>query len=95
MIFRLAIKLSIDIVRPSKWSLLHRNFDPMFKLLVLLVSAIPILLFLKNMFFSRSERFKKASADLKRQIDYLVWTILILVGLGILYSLFKLIWGAH
>jgi hypothetical protein len=93
MIFRLAIKLSIDIVRLAKWSLSHRN--PMFKLLVLLVSAIPILLFLKNMFFSRSERFKKASADLKRQIDYLVWTILVLVGLGILYSLFKLIWGSH
>ena len=66
----------------------------MFKLLVLLVSAIPILLFLKSVFFSRSQVFKKASADLKRQIDYLVWTILVLVGLGIAYSLFKLIWSA-
>ena len=65
----------------------------MFKLLILLASAIPILLFLKNMFFNRSERFKKASADLKRQIDYFVWTILILAGCGIAYSLFKLIWG--
>jgi len=64
----------------------------MFKLLVLLLSAIPIFLFLKNVFFSRSQVFKKASADLKRQIDYLVWTILVLVGLGIAYSLFKLIW---
>ena len=64
----------------------------MFKLLVLLVSLVPLLLFVKNLFFSRSERFKRASADLKRQIDYLIWTTLILVGLGIAYSLFKLVW---
>jgi hypothetical protein len=64
----------------------------MYKLILLLASAIPILLFVKNVFFSRSQVLKKASADLKRQIDYLIWTILILVGLGLAYSLFKLIW---
>jgi hypothetical protein len=64
----------------------------MYKLILILASAIPFVLFLKNVFFSRSQVFKKASADLKRQIDYLVWTILVLVGLGIAYSLVKLIW---
>jgi hypothetical protein len=64
----------------------------MYKLILILASAIPILLFVKNVFFSRSQVLKKASADLKRQIDYLIWTILILVGLGLAYSLFKLIW---
>jgi hypothetical protein len=64
----------------------------MVKLIAILASLIPVLLFVKNVFFSKSERLKKASADLKRQIDYLVWTILVLVGLGIVYSLFKLIW---
>ena len=67
----------------------------MYKLITILVAAIPIVLFLKTAFFGRSQAMKQASAELKRQIDYLVWTILVLVGLGILYSLFKLIWGSH
>jgi len=65
----------------------------MYKLIIILAGMIPLILFVKNVFFSRSQALKKASADLKRQIDYLVWTILVLVGLGIAYSLFKLIWG--
>ena len=62
MIFRLAIKVAIDIVNLSNpnRSLSHRNSDPMFKFLVLLASAIPIILFLKNVFFSRSQVLKKA-----------------------------------
>jgi hypothetical protein len=67
----------------------------MLKLIAILATLIPILLFVKNVFFSRSQVFKKASADLKRQIDYLVWAILILFACVIAYSLIKLIWPAH
>ena len=63
----------------------------MYKLITLLVAAIPIILFLKTAFFGRSQALKQASADLRRQIDYLVWVILFFIACGILYSTINLI----
>jgi ABC-type phosphate/phosphonate transport system permease subunit len=64
----------------------------MYKLITILVAAIPIVLFLKTAFFGRSQAMKQASADLRRQIDYLVWAILFIVACGILYSTVHLIY---
>jgi hypothetical protein len=41
------------------------------------LAAIPIILFLKTI-FGRSRTMKLAAADFKRQVDYLVWVILLL-----------------
>ena len=65
----------------------------MYKLITILVAAIPIILFLRTIFFGRSKAMKLATADLRRQIDYLVWAILIAVGGGIVYAVGKLIYG--
>jgi predicted permease len=64
----------------------------MYKLLAVLVSAIPMILFLRTVFFGRSKVLKQASSDLRRQIDYLVWAILFLVACGIVYSVINLIY---
>jgi membrane-anchored protein YejM (alkaline phosphatase superfamily) len=64
----------------------------MYKLITILVAAIPIILFLKTAFFGRSQAMKQASADLRRQIDYLVWAILFIIACGILYSTVHLIY---
>lgn len=66
--------------------------DDMYKLIAILVAVIPIILFLKTVFFGRSQVMKQASSDLRRQIDYLVWAILFLVACGILYSVVNLIY---
>ena len=63
----------------------------MYKLITILVAAIPIVLFVKNVFFGRSQAMKQASAELRRQIDYLVWAILFFIACGILYSTINLI----
>jgi len=63
----------------------------MYKLITILVAAIPIILFLKTVFFGRSQAMKQATSDLKRQIDYLVWAILFTIACGILYSTINLI----
>jgi ABC-type phosphate/phosphonate transport system permease subunit len=63
----------------------------MYKLITILVAVIPIILFLKTVFFGRSQAMKQATSDLKRQIDYLVWAILFIVACGILYSTINLI----
>jgi len=63
----------------------------MYKLITILVAAIPIILFLKTVFLGRSQAMKQATSDLKRQIDYLVWAILFIIACGILYSTINLI----
>lgn len=65
----------------------------MFKLIAILVAAIPVVLFLRTVFFKHSKVMQKAFADFNRQIDYLSWAILFFVGCGIVYSVGKLIWS--
>jgi hypothetical protein len=62
----------------------------MFKLITILLAAIPIIVFLKTV-FGRSQAVKQASAEFRKQIDYLVWLILFIVACGILYSTINLI----
>lgn len=69
---------------------------PMFKLVTILAALIPVILFLKNVFFRRSKVLQQASSEFRKQVDYLVWGILFLIGLGLLYSLGRLVysmWG--
>lgn len=62
----------------------------MYKLIVFLVAAIPVVLFLRTIFFGRrSKVMQGAVADFKRHIDYLVWAILILIGIAIVYTVGK------
>lgn len=68
----------------------------MLKAITLLAAAIPIILFLKNLFFRNSKVMRQASAEFRKQVDYLVWGILVLVGLGLIYSVGRLVysfWG--
>jgi hypothetical protein len=67
----------------------------MFKLIGFIIAAMPVVLFLRAIFKGRSTKMSKALADLKKQIDYVVWAILVMIGLGVVYSLAKLVltWG--
>ena len=60
----------------------------MYKLIVILVAAIPIVLFLRRI-FGRSKVVKGAVSDLSRHIDYLVWAILFVIGCGLVYAIAK------
>jgi hypothetical protein len=62
----------------------------MYKLLGIILAAIPFILFLRTFFMGRLKR-SQAVSDFRRQIDYLVWMILILIGCAVVYSIGKLI----
>ena len=64
----------------------------MFKLITILVAAIPIVLFLRSIFSGRSKAVKQAASDFRKQIDYLVSVILVAIACAILYSVGKLIY---
>jgi hypothetical protein len=63
----------------------------MYKLIAILIAAMPVILFLRTVFFKQSKVMKEASAAFRKQVDYLVWTILFLVACALLYSIGTLI----
>jgi len=65
----------------------------MLKLITFLAASIPVILFVKNLFFKNSKVMQKASSEFRKQVDYLVWGILALVVCAIAYSVAKLVWG--
>jgi len=65
----------------------------MLKLITILAASIPIILFVKNVFFKKSKVMQQASAEFRKQVDYLVWGILFLVGCVIIYSIVRLIYS--
>jgi hypothetical protein len=66
----------------------------MYKLITLLAVAIPIMLFLKTVLFGKSKVIQEASAAFRRQVDYLVWGILTMVGCALVYTAGTLIYSA-
>jgi uncharacterized membrane protein SpoIIM required for sporulation len=64
----------------------------MYKLITILAAAIPVILFLKTVFFGRSKVMQEASSAFRRQVDYLVWAIVFLVSCALLYSVVALIY---
>ena len=61
-----------------------------YKLISIILAAIPVILFLRTILLGQLKR-SRAVSEFRKQIDYLVWIILILVGCGLVYSLGKLI----
>ena len=58
----------------------------MVKLIAILAAAMPVILFLRTVFFKQSKVMKEASSAFRKQVDYLVWAILFLVACALVYS---------
>ena len=65
----------------------------MYKLIAILVAAMPIILFLRTVFFKKSKVIQEASSAFRKQVDYLVWMILSLVAVALLYSIGTLVYS--
>ena len=62
----------------------------MYKLIAIIMAAMPVVLFLRTIFGGRSKKSSQSMSDFKKQVDYLVWAILFLIGCGLVYSLARL-----
>jgi len=62
----------------------------MFKLVSVILAALPVVLFLRTILMGQLKR-SRAVSDFRKQVDYVVWIILILIGCGLVYSIGKLI----
>ncbi len=63
----------------------------MYKLIGIAVAALPVVLFLRAVLMRQSKKRAQAISDFKKQVDLLVWLILILIGCAIAYSITKLL----
>ena len=63
----------------------------MYKLIGIILAAIPVVLFLRTIFTTQSKKRSQAVSNFKRQIDYLVWAILFLIGCEVIYLVGTLI----
>jgi uncharacterized membrane protein YadS len=60
----------------------HRDVAVMYKLIGIILAAIPVVLFLRTIFTKKRSR---AVSNFKKQVDYLVWAILFLVACEVIY----------
>ena len=63
----------------------------MYKLIVLIAAAVPVILLLRAIFAGRSQKTSRAFSEFKKQLDYLVWVILFVIGCVFIYSVANLI----
>jgi hypothetical protein len=63
----------------------------MYKFIVIVAAAMPTIVFLRAILVGRSQKASAAFSAFKKQIDYLIWVILFVVGCVFLYSVASLI----
>ncbi len=63
----------------------------MYKVIVIIAAAMPTILLLRALLVSRSQKASQAFTAFKKQIDYLVWAILFIIGCVLVYSVASLI----
>jgi hypothetical protein len=63
----------------------------MYKLIGIAVAALPVVLFLRAILVRQSKKRVQAISDFKRQLDLLVWGILLFIGCAVVYSAAKLV----
>jgi hypothetical protein len=63
----------------------------MYKLTVIILAAIPIVLFLRSIFTGQAKKRSQAVSNFKKQVDYLILAMLLLIGFGLIYSVGKLV----
>jgi hypothetical protein len=59
----------------------------MIKFILFAASAIPVILFVKTVFFRRSTAIKAASSEFEKHVGYLSKIILFVAGIAILYAI--------
>jgi hypothetical protein len=64
----------------------------LFKILAFIAAAVPIVLFVRSVFFRRPTRMSEGIKEFKRQFDLAFWIFLGLVGCVVAFAFGKLVW---
>jgi hypothetical protein len=64
----------------------------LFKIIAFIAAAIPLILFVRSIFFRRPTRFSEGLKEFRKQVDFAVWIFLGLVGCVVAFAAGKLVW---
>ena len=64
----------------------------LFKIIAFIAAVIPLILFVRSIFFRRSTRFSEGLKGFRKQVDFAVWIFLGLVGCVVAFAAGKLVW---
>ena len=64
----------------------------LFKIIAFISAAIPLILFVRTVFFQRTTRFSAGLKEFKKQIDLAIWIFLGVVGCVVVFAAGKLLW---
>ena len=64
----------------------------MYKLIGIILAAVPIVLFLRAVFIGQSKKRAQALSDFTKRMDTLVSLALLLIGCAVVYAIAKLIY---
>jgi hypothetical protein len=65
----------------------------LFKIIAFIAAAVPVVLFLRSMFFQRPTRFSARLKEFKKEVDFAIWVFLGLVGCTVVFALGRLVWA--
>jgi hypothetical protein len=65
----------------------------LFKIIAFIAAAVPLILFLRSIFFRRPTRLGARMKELKKDVDFAVSVFLVLVGCVVVFALGNLIWA--
>jgi hypothetical protein len=71
---------------------IHRSGSMIFKIMAFIAAAIPIVLFIRSIFFRRTTRISDGLKEFKKQANLAVSIFLFLVGCVVVVAAGKLVW---
>jgi hypothetical protein len=65
----------------------------LFKIIAFVAALIPLILFVRAMFFRRPSRMREGLKEFRTQLDLAVWIFLGLIGCVVLFAAGRLVWS--
>jgi hypothetical protein len=64
----------------------------LFKIIAFIAAAVPLILFVRAVFFQRTTKLGEGMKEFKKQFDLAIWIFLGLIGCIVVFAAGKLLW---
>jgi hypothetical protein len=64
----------------------------LFKIIAFIAAAVPLILFVRAVFFQRTTKLGEGVKEFKKQFDLAIWIFLGLIGCVVVFAAGKLLW---
>jgi hypothetical protein len=71
---------------------ISENQIMLFKIIAFIAAAVPLILFVRAVFFQRTTKLGEGVKEFKKQFDLAIWIFLGLIGCIVVFAAGKLLW---